>query len=568
MTSAVAVVGLVASGALAVVLQQQQDRYVAHTLARRAELVQATVAAQTERYVDMLQDLAVAVAAQSQLTATDFAQITSTVTPHRLSGVIGVSLVVPAAGDEVAQVQARWRRWGAKGLVLRPALNTGRQHRFVVLSRNLDGASTSAGQDLAEAPESYEAMDRATRTGEVAVTRTYVFLRDRGLPPEQQQLSFGFAAPIYNRSTDELRGWLVMGMRGQDFLSQALERISQGLVAVTLFDRSTPQVDVPVARWPKARIEDPERAHTVSVQVAQRNWELVTYGTEQLTDRDYRPVAAGATGGLITLLLSGLVLILATSRHRALAGVETATAALRADIERRQETEQQLRQRDAELRGFIAMATHDLRGPLASATAHTELLTDQVGAALDDDGREDLRRIKRNLGRMRELIEDLLIYATADVAPLRRAEVDLTALAREVVQDRIGGTVLPAAHVRIGRLPTVVGDPGLLRQLLDNLVGNAIKYSPDGHVPYIEIAARRELDGGYRIEIADRGIGIPEAERSSVFDAFHRAPGSEHRSGTGLGLAICRRVVTRHGGAIGVTANDGGGTRIWFTLPA
>ncbi|MEV1288116.1 ATP-binding protein [Micromonospora sp. NPDC049679] len=568
LTGAVAVLGLATSGVLAVVLKQQQDRYVAHALARRAELVQATVSAETGRYVDVLQDLAVAVAAQSSLTAADFTHITSTVTAQRLSGVTGVSLVVPSEGDGVAAVQAQWRKRGAKDLALRPAVNTGRQHRFAVLTRNLVATPVLAGQDLAEAPESYEAMDRAARTGKVAVTRTYVFLRDRVLPAEQQQTSFAFAAPIYETRGGDLTGWLVMGMRGQDFLSRALESISQGLVEVALFDRSTPQGHVPVARWPRGQLENPTMSHTVSVQVAQRRWELVAYGTEQLGERrGYLPAGAAGAGGLITLLLTGLVLSLATSRQRALVRVAAATAALQADIDRREETERQLRQRDAELRGFVAMATHDLRGPLASATAHTELLTDQVQAAFDEEGREDLRRIKRGLGQMSELIEDLLVYATADAAPLRQSEVDLNALVRDVVLDRIAATI-PPTHVRVGTLPTVVGDAGLLRQLLDNLVGNAIKYAAAGAVPDIEISASADGDGAHRIEIADRGIGIPEAHHATVFDAFHRAPGSEGRAGTGLGLAICRRVVTRHGGTIGVTGNQGGGTRIWFTLPS
>src|SRR5690606_25812664 len=103
---------------------------------RRAELVRAAVAAETNRYVDVLHDLAVAIAAQPRLTATDFARITAAVTPERLAGLTGVSLVVPADGDEVAAVQAHWRRRGATDLVLRPAADTGRQHRFAVLTRS------------------------------------------------------------------------------------------------------------------------------------------------------------------------------------------------------------------------------------------------------------------------------------------------------------------------------------------------------------------------------------------------------------------------------------------------
>lgn len=569
LASAVAVLGLVASGAIAVILDREQDRSAAHALARRAELVRAAVAAETNRYVDVLHDLAVAIAAQPRLTATDFARITAAVTPERLAGLTGVSLVVPADGDEVAAVQAHWRRRGATDLVLRPAADTGRQHRFAVLTRSFLPVPLAAGQDLAERPAWYEAMDRADRTGQVAVTRTYVLRQDRSLPPEQRQLSFAFAASIAPDDPDGVRGWLVMGMRGQDLLSAVLERNSQGLVEVELYDGATPREgQIPVARWPRQGHAARDAGHTVSVSVAQRDWALVAYGTNELAAGGYLPAVAGAVGVVITLLLTGLVLVLAASRQRALAQVAAATAALRADIERREETERQLRQRDAELCGFLAMTTHDLRGPLASVTAYVELLADQVDGTLNDEGRADLGRIRRGLTQMAELVEDLLAYATADAAPLRRTEVDLDALARQVAQDRVGGAAPPVAHVRIGPLPTVVGDLGMLRRLLDNLIGNAIKYAAEGRVPEIEITADREPDGAHRIEVADRGIGIPEAERSRVFDAFHRAHSGGEQAGSGLGLAICRRVVTRHGGAIGVTGNPGGGTRVWFTLPA
>lgn len=277
--------------------------------------------------------------------------------------------------------------------------------------------------------------------------------------------------------------------------------------------------------------------------------------------------AVGAATVVLTLLLGGLALVLAVDRRRALAAAEETTSALRADLRRREEIERHLRQRDAELRDFIAMAIHDLRGPLSTVTAYVELVAEQVQSSLDERGRADLERVRRGLRQMSELVEELLEYARIDAAPMRRAKVDLDALVRELVRDRVSPTVVPLAHVRVGKLPTVLGDPSMLRRLIDNLLSNAVKYSAAERVPEIEITARPEEDG-YRIEVADRGIGIPQSEWSAIFDAFHRVPGTGDRAGTGLGLAICRRVVTRHGGRIGVAENPGGGTRVWFTLPA
>jgi signal transduction histidine kinase len=114
----------------------------------------------------------------------------------------------------------------------------------------------------------------------------------------------------------------------------------------------------------------------------------------------------------------------------------------------------------------------------------------------------------------------------------------------------------------------VLGDPTLLRQVLDNLIGNGIKYTPPGRLPEVRMSSSPQGVGWCRIDVADRGIGVPEEQRADIFEAFIRAAGSEGFQGTGLGLAIVRRIVERHGGKVGVDPNPGGGSRFWFTLAA
>jgi signal transduction histidine kinase len=107
----------------------------------------------------------------------------------------------------------------------------------------------------------------------------------------------------------------------------------------------------------------------------------------------------------------------------------------------------------------------------------------------------------------------------------------------------------------------------MTRQLLDNLIGNAIKYTPIGEPARIVVSAEPDAAGWTRVRIADRGIGIPAEDQPRVFTSFHRASAHAGYAGTGLGLAICHRVVNRHGGTITASDNPGGGTRIQFTLP-
>jgi signal transduction histidine kinase len=167
---------------------------------------------------------------------------------------------------------------------------------------------------------------------------------------------------------------------------------------------------------------------------------------------------------------------------------------------------------------------------------------------------------------MQTLIDDLLDYATAENRALNSTTVDLKSVADDIAAERLSGARQSDALIVVDPLPAVPGDATLLRQVLDNLIGNAIKYTAEGRQPYVRISCH-PADDAVRIDVADRGIGIPEDQRDSVFTAFARAGGSEGYPGTGLGLAIVHRIIERHGGEVGVSDNPGGGTRIWFTLP-
>jgi signal transduction histidine kinase len=219
--------------------------------------------------------------------------------------------------------------------------------------------------------------------------------------------------------------------------------------------------------------------------------------------------------------------------------------------------------RESELRALMTMAAHDLKNPLASVTAHVAMLREDYGE-LGEDFRHDLAAIERGLHRLDRLTRELLDYARTD-RELEPHPVPLDDLVGSIVEDHRTATTRISVS---GALPAVVADVTLLRHVLDNLIGNAVKYTPAGAIPEIEIRARTSADGTTRIEVADRGIGIPDTDQPKLFGAFHRCANSTGYPGTGLGLNICRRIIERHGGRIGVESNPGGGSRFWFTLPA
>ncbi|MEU4692708.1 ATP-binding protein [Actinoplanes sp. NPDC023714] len=221
----------------------------------------------------------------------------------------------------------------------------------------------------------------------------------------------------------------------------------------------------------------------------------------------------------------------------------------------------ELRRYETDLQVFAGVVAHDLKAPLALTRGHAEVALDELPP--DHPVRERIARIVQSTDRMDDMIETLLAYTTARDAPLKLAPVDLGALVRDVIDERVAHR---EATWSIGPLPWVRADAGMLRHLLDNLVGNAFKYVRPGAIPSVEVVAAPAPEGWARIEVADTGIGIPDADKSRIFETFHRTEEAAGYAGTGLGLAICRRIVERHGGEIGVADNPGGGTRFHFTL--
>ncbi|WP_068922758.1 ATP-binding protein [Planobispora rosea] len=233
------------------------------------------------------------------------------------------------------------------------------------------------------------------------------------------------------------------------------------------------------------------------------------------------------------------------------------------------------RHRD-ELAAFAGVVAHDLLNPLTTIDGWTQVLAGAGSQAAGDDGAagvgECVTRIRQASSRMRELIQDLLAHTTARDAPIEPVPIDLGPITREVAAARgdhsAGQDDGRAPVFHIGELDAVRADRALLRQLLDNLIGNAVKYTAEGERPEITVTSAADRPGWVRVEVADRGIGIPPGQHEMIFERFHRAhPGGPH-GGSGLGLAICKHIVERHGGAIGVEDNPGGGSRFHFTLPA
>lgn len=221
---------------------------------------------------------------------------------------------------------------------------------------------------------------------------------------------------------------------------------------------------------------------------------------------------------------------------------------------------------NAELQDFAYTASHDLSEPLRMVASFLGLLERRNGPQLDEKGREYLGQAVSGATRMRHLIDDLLLYSRVANEEPRREQVDLRALVDGVLAILGPAIEEERATIVVGDLPTMEAEPSQLAQLLQNLIGNAVKFHAPGVAPVVRVTARRTI-GGRVVTVADEGIGIPEADQERIFAMFTRLHGREEYAGTGIGLAICRRIAERHGGRIYVESEPGRGAAFHTLLP-
>lgn len=236
--------------------------------------------------------------------------------------------------------------------------------------------------------------------------------------------------------------------------------------------------------------------------------------------------------------------------------------------------EQRVEQRTAELgalnrelEAFNYSVSHDLRAPLRGIAGFTAVLDEEYGDRLDETGRRYLQRVQAAALRMDDLIEALLTMSQLTRQPLRRARIDLSALAREIAAAHGEERPERAVEVRIEDGLVVEADERLLRVALDNLIGNAWKYTRDRDAAVVEVGAR-EVDGRRAFFVRDNGVGFDPAYATRLFVPFQRLHPPSEFEGSGVGLATVQRIVHRHGGEVWAEATPGGGATFWFSLEA
>ena len=230
------------------------------------------------------------------------------------------------------------------------------------------------------------------------------------------------------------------------------------------------------------------------------------------------------------------------------------------------EAHEELKRSNAELEQFAYVASHDLQEPLRMVSSYTQLLGRRHAGKLDADAHEFMAYIVEGAARMKQLIEDLLAYSRVGSRAHERKTVSLSAALRRALANLKVAIEESGASVTHDVLPAVEGDEVQLAQILQNLIGNALKFRAPGTTPKVHIGIS-ENETKLEITVRDNGIGIEPQYFERIFMLFQRLHSKGEYPGTGLGLAIVKKIVERHGGQIRVESKPGEGSAFIFTLP-
>lgn len=231
------------------------------------------------------------------------------------------------------------------------------------------------------------------------------------------------------------------------------------------------------------------------------------------------------------------------------------------------ELETRVEERTAELESFAYSVSHDLRTPLRAIDGYTQLLKTNHAHQLDDEGRRLLSVVRDSTQKMGRLIDDLLTLSRLGRREMETRPLNMEHLTQDAYEEICRKHSAPERSTfEVQSLPPAVGDPSMVRHVLSNLLGNAVKFSRDEEAPHIEVGGEANGDASVFF-VRDNGVGFDMDFADKIFGVFERLHDDSEFEGTGVGLAIVQRIVQRHDGEVWAESTEGKGATIYFSLP-
>jgi len=267
---------------------------------------------------------------------------------------------------------------------------------------------------------------------------------------------------------------------------------------------------------------------------------------------------------IITAFITFLIFAIAIWNRKLQEKVEERTKELR---EYQKNLEEMVEKRTEEVKFLSHRLAHDLKAPLRSIKTFASLFMSEYGNNIPEEGRDMIRRIENASKRMERMMEKLMDYGKMEERYIRKKRINMKSLLSEILEEMRDEIMKRNAEIVIESLPSVYGDREILKEVMQNLISNAIKFVPSERKPKVRIYGRK-LDGRARIYVEDNGIGIPKAKQKEIFDLFTRLHGREEYEGTGIGLAIVKKGVEKMNGRVGVKSEEKKGSTFWIELPS
>jgi signal transduction histidine kinase len=532
-----------------------------------------------QTYIDAMLDGRGLFAASESVTREEWAAyVAGSDLKRRYPGIQAIAYAkrVPLGGQE-AHVR-RVREEGFASYSLRPS---GERYEYFPLTyvEPFEGDNRSLfGHDFYADRVNRDAMEQARDTGLPRASGKVDLLR-AGIP---EQNGFLVYTPIYrdgaaqgtpDERREALQGYIVSVFRTDDLLGGIFGDQPHAQVDLEVFDG---------AEFTRANMlhdddgdlhaQNPEASASFSeittMQVAGRIWSLYFSALPGFEPgwRSSLPLFVLLSGLAISLMLFGITWMLANSRlqaERVGAQLEATNRQLEDANRDLEETNRELEATNKELEAFSYSVSHDLREPLRSIEGFSQILLEDYARGLDEEARGYLGRVRAASRRMATLIDDLLDLSRVTRSALARRSVDLSAIASEVAAELRKSRPGREVEFVISDGLTANADPRLLRIALENLLGNAFKFTEKQPRAVVEFGV---TDGSPVYYVRDNGVGFDMAYAAKLFGAFQRLHPSEDFEGTGIGLATVQRIVQRHGGMVWAEGEVGKGATFYFTL--